>query len=242
MIHFHGTPLSGSFSVAARVLLSRFAFVSFADPAQFDLVKEHCSGFALDNGAFSFWKRGKKVDWELYRSWVFNNFRHPGYCFAICPDVIEGSEADNDDLLKHYGLPEGVPVFHQGESWGRLERLIKTYPRIALGSVEKYIPSDSFHEWMIEAMKVLCDEEGKPKVKIHGLRMLNPDVFQKYPLSSADSTNIAQNYNNSNRWGGTYNPVSADMRGLVLRDRIEAFQSAASFEAPNMQQLNFFST
>jgi len=242
LIHFHGTPLSGSHSIAARVLLSRFAFVSYADQTQFELVKEHCSGYALDCGAYSFWKRGIEIDWELYRSWVLSNYQHPGYCFSICPDIIGGDEKDNDELLKEYPLPEGVPVFHQGESLSRLEKLMKSYPRIALGSIEKFLPSDTFYEWMNECMRILCDKDGNPRVRIHGLRMLNPEIFQKYPLSSADSTNIAQNYNNGNRWGGTYNPVSGDMRALVLRDRIEAFQSAPCFIPPDIEQLSFFST
>lgn len=242
MIHFHGTPISGAEAIVSRLLLSRFAFVSFARPDQMALVSETTAGFALDNGAFSFWKRQQDIDWDLYRSWVLEWYRHPAYQFAILPDVIGGSEEENDDLLQEYGLPGGVPVFHQGESLDRLERIANQYSRVALGATEVHIPSDTFYSWLDDCMTVLCDSEGKPKVRLHGLRMLNPEIFQRYPFSSCDSTNLGQNYNTPVRWAGTYNPVGPEMRGLVLRDRIESFQAPCRFEPPRYQQISLFAS
>ncbi len=47
---------------------------------------------------------------------------------------------------------------------------------------------------MNEAMKIVCDNTGKPKVKIHMLRCLNPKIFTQYPFYSGDSTNLARNH------------------------------------------------
>lgn len=185
----------------------------FARQDQLAIVLEVCKGFSLDSGAFSFWKRGEPVDWDLYRSFVFEHYQHPAYQFALIPDVIGGGESENDELLEQYPLPSGVPVFHQGESMQRLEALVSNYPYVAIGSVETYIPSDSFDHWMQECMEVLCDDKGKPRCKIHGLRMLNPQVFQQYPLCSADSTNLGQNCNNHSQWAGPYKPASTEVRG-----------------------------
>jgi hypothetical protein len=79
---------------------------------------------------------------------------------------------------------------------------------------------------MAEAMDVICDEEGLPKTKIHGLRMLNPDVFTRFPFSSADSTNIGQNVGIDSAWRGTYTPPTKEARAALMRERIESHQSA----------------
>lgn len=240
MIHYHGTPISGSLVAATRILSSRFAMVSFARPDQIGIVLQVSKGFALDSGAFSFWKRGEPVDWDLYRSFVFDHYRHPGYQFSLIPDVIGGTEEENDKLLEEYPLPGGIPVFHQGETMARLNRLVEHYPAVALASTETYIPSDSFDSWMIDCMRLLCDEEGKPRCKIHGLRMLNIKIFEKYPLASADSTNVAQNCNNHSQWTGSYKPVNTEVRGTVLIDRIESFQSPAIWQEPSVEQYQLF--
>ena len=242
MIHYHGTPISGTAVCASKILASRFAMISFARPDQLNLILEVCKGFALDSGAYSFWKRGATIDWELYRSWVFTLYQHPGYQFALLPDRIGGSEDENDELLDKYPLPSGVPVFHQGESMTRLQRLVEKYPAVAIGSTEPHIPSDSFDSWMIDCMKLLCDEEGKAKVKIHGLRMLNSKIFTMYPFASADSTNVAQNCNNPTMWTGSYQPVTTAIRGAVLIDRIEAHQSPSFWQEPKIQQMDLFGT
>lgn len=75
---------------------------------------------------------------------------------------------------------------------------------------------------MAEAMNAVCDKNGNPICKLHGLRMLNPEVFSRLPLSSADSTNIAQNIGIDSAWRGTYTPPSKECRALVMRERIES--------------------
>jgi hypothetical protein len=74
--------------------------------------------------------------------------------------------------------------------------LCNTFDYIALGSSGEYWKIGTI-EWfnrMDEAMKVICNELGYPKVKVHMLRCLNPKIFTKYPFYSADSSNLAQNH------------------------------------------------
>ena len=84
-------------------------------------------------------------------------------------------------------------------------------------------------------MNAVTDKQGLPITKLHGLRMLNPDVFSRLPLSSADSTNIAQNIGIDSAWRGTYLPPSKDVRALVMREKIEANQSAKYWERQPVQ-------
>jgi len=81
---------------------------------------------------------------------------------------------------------------------------------------------------MADALDAICDDVGRPKVKLHGLRMLNPAIFSEIPFASADSTNVVQNKTGS-RWDGPYVPKSAEIRAFVLADRIEAYNSPATW-------------
>jgi hypothetical protein len=82
-----------------------------------------------------------------------------------------------------------------------------------------------------EAMKVVCDCKGRPLVKLHGLRMLNPKVFTRLPFSSADSTNIGRNVGIDKHWArGNYLPPTKEARAQVMRLRIETFNSPATYK------------
>src|SRR6185312_7590640 len=81
---------------------------------------------------------------------------------------------------------------------------------------------------MAEAMEVCCDEHGRPRTKLHGLRMLNPAVFRRLPLASADSTNAVRNSNQLKRFG-MYPPPSNGARQAIIADRIEQCQSAGAW-------------
>ena len=51
------------------------------------------------------------------------------------PDVIDGDEASNDELLLAWPKElRGVPVWHLHESLERLQRLASEWPTVAFGS------------------------------------------------------------------------------------------------------------
>jgi hypothetical protein len=242
VIHYHGTPITPE-SAGAQILAGRHAMVSFAHPEQLPLVAEVCQSFALDNGAFTLWRAGKgKVDVMAYRRWVGEWLRHPGFDWCLIPDVIDGSEAENDELIDQWARnldpAWSVPVWHLHESPGRLRQLASQWPRVAIGSSGDYavIGSRAWWERMGEAMAACC-VNGKPTCKLHGLRMLDPDVFRHFPFSSADSTNVARNVGLDGRWDGTYAPAGKAARGIVLAGRIEAHQSAAKWTGAKQEQL-----
>ena len=231
MIHYHGSPLSGPSVDKARFWAGRHALVPFPYQADLAVISEVCQSFIFDNGAFTVWKQGGQLDTEGYYRWVEDWNRHPSFEWALIPDVIDGSEDDNDRLL---GLwPQhlrGVPVWHLHESEERLCRLAESYPTVALGSSGDFSHPGA-HIWWERigvVMSRLCDEHGRPPCKFHGLRMLAPKVFTKLPLASADSTNACMNAGSKGRFG-MYVPVSAWQRASVIADRIEANNSAPAW-------------
>ena len=68
---------------------------------------------ALNDAAFykDLWeKRGEVIDFAAYERWVDEWRFHPGFDWAIIPDVIDGDEKDNNALLASWTLGNaGVP-------------------------------------------------------------------------------------------------------------------------------------
>jgi len=235
VIHYHGGPITPA-TAALRTWTGRHAFVSFARPEQMPLAAEVCQSFALDNGAFSFWRAGTPVDWAAYYRWVADCRRYPGFDFAVVPDVIDGSEAENDALAEAwpFARAEGAVVWHINESVDRLIRLAESWPRVAIGSSGAFDVSRprAFLARAREALAAICDDDGYPVCKLHGLRMLNPAIFSQLPLASADSTNVARNIGIDAAWRGTYRPRSKDLRAAILVERIEATNGACRLHPP----------
>lgn len=228
MIHYHGSPLGGPVIDRHRFYRGRHALVSHAYVQDLPTIAEMCQSFVLDNGAFTAWKQGKKLDFDAYCLWVEEWNSHPGFDWALIPDVIDGSEEDNDFLLSDWPTNlRGVPVYHLHESMDRLDRLVQTYPIVALGSSGEFHHPGSKTWWqqMEKVMKVACDAEGRPRCRLHGLRMMSPKVFTRLPLTSADSTNATMNAGSKGRFG-MYLPVTASQRAAVIADRVESYNSA----------------
>lgn len=198
-IHYHGTPITPTSVLES--LAGRCFCVSYAT-GQNQVERCHALGQSvmLDNGAFSFWKRG--VDggsywWADYYDWA-RPWLDYQTTWAVIPDVIEGTEEENDALLASWhqtGLKRGAPVWHLHESLDRLVRLSVGYERVCIGSSAQYanVGSPSWHRRMEQAMNRLCGN-GPAPVWLHMLRGMAV-VDAGYPFASVDSTDVARNHN-----------------------------------------------
>lgn len=244
MIHYHGLPITPE-TAAVEAIKAGHAFVSFRHPDQLRLAVEVCQSFAIDNGAFTAWRSGNPVtDWRPFYAWAEDARKVPSCDFAVIPDVIDGDEAANDALLAEWPLPRwfGAPVWHMHESFERLERMAHEWPRICIGSSGDYAAIGTAAWWlrMGQSMRVICDDMGRPVCKLHGLRMLDPGVFTRFPFASADSTNIGRNVGIDAAWkAGNYLPAGKAARAAVMRNRIEAHNSVPAFDftmTPTIQE------
>lgn len=229
MIHYHGLPMTPTLDMI-RAFAGKHAMVSFYEPRQIEHAAEVCQSIALDNGAFSAWIAGKSPNFSGYIDWATHWLKHPAVDWCLIPDRIDGDEHDNRLLVERWPLATSlsVPVFHYHESLGYLRWLMSEFPRVALGSSGEYATpgTDSWWSRTAEIMEVMCDADGMPKVKIHGLRALNPDHFSYIPYSSGDSTAVARNVGIDVKWNGPYAPRDQWVRAMVLMNRIEAHASA----------------
>lgn len=249
VIHYHGGPIT-PVDAAVQLWTGRHGLTSFEHPTQVALMFEVCQSAVIDNGAFSKWRAGEGVvDIDAYAAFVHQWERHPGFDFAIIPDVIDGTEEDNAKMCARWlqlRLKPAAVVWHLHESLDRLAYLIRCteagiYNRVCLGSSGQWSTpgTDDWWERMDEVRPVACDSEGRPHVKLHGLRMLNPTIFSQIPLASADSCNVALNIGKDVRWSGSYQPLTERTRALVMAERIERHAAARTWSKRHGTQMNF---
>lgn len=194
-IHYHGTPLTPKSIL--HELSGRSFCVSFVANQDVRTCHDIGQSVMLDNGAFSAWKLGKKVDWDKYRAWAKDWTRFKT-SWAVIPDVIEGSEEDNDKAMAGWVIDpfQSAPVWHLHESFERLDRLVSEWPRICFGSSSEYasLRTARWYDRMNRAMEVACDSDGVPRAALHMLRGMSL-CESSYPFASVDSTDVARNHN-----------------------------------------------
>lgn len=244
MIHYHGSPFGGKRSEVTQFFRNRFAFVSWLRDEDLPTIADVGRGFAIDNGAFTAWKSGEAVNWEQYIRYLREWSRHPRFQFAVIPDTIDGTEQDNRDLVKfwdkrawHPWYIQGAAVWHLHESLGWLDQLVSGRRLVCLGSSGDYATPNT-KAWinrMDEAMRVICDSDGRPRTKIHGLRMLAPSIVERFPFASADSTNVVQNANLMSRFG-MYQCPTRSQRAEAIANCIEGTQSPATYIKHSLRQ------
>lgn len=247
MIHYHGTPVGGTRQDVVRFLAGRHALIPFARPDDLGAALEVRQSVVLDNSAFSLWRAGGgDVDVAAYHAWVHQIAGHPALDWCLIPDKIDGTEQDNVALvtlwLRMGSRVTSVPVWHMHESLDWLDYLVSNFQRVAIGSSGQWSNPGTDAWWvrMDAAMKRACDERGRPRARLHGLRMLDPAIFSNLPLSSADSTNASVNCGLVRRFG-MYPAPTASQRADVIASRIEAHQSAPAWiEGPSQHTIELF--
>lgn len=232
MIHYHGTPITPNSVLTG--LAGRSFSVSFARPDQVILCHQLGQSVMLDNGAFSLWRRNPGVEtwcWDAYYDWA-RDWLEFWTTWAVIPDLIGGSEEENDRLIAKWfaimgSYRQAAPVWHLHESLDRLDRLVANFDRVCLGSSAEFaeVGKPKWSARMSEAMEIACRGSGRPRAWLHMLRGLG--LVQAgdcpYPFSSADSTNIGRNHNR----GGDERHAYARR----LADEIDSKQTPARWNA-----------
>lgn len=232
MIRYHGGPVT-PLDAAIELWTERHALVSFAYPQQDEMAFRRAISVILDNGAFSAWEQGLVIDWEEYAAWVRKFWKHPSFDWALIPDVIDGDEKANDDLIAWWDKLDiacvGVPVWHLHESLDRLQRLVTNFDRIALGSSGEFSDPGSSRWWsrMSEAMPLCCDGDGWPHVKMHGLRQMDPVIFSHIPYASVDSAKIPRSIGVERSVPKGYRGHTPKQRALEMAWDCDKHRSAA---------------
>lgn len=190
-ICYHGTP------VTPRDQLHRMKgqsfCVSFAEPRDAAWCRDFGQSVLWDNGAFSAFTRGVPVDETALYEWLAPLLFHPHR--AVVLDQIGGDVDAQREMIGRWPFPRDLswPVWHLDKPLDYLDELVGAWPGVCLGSAGPFweIGSNKWRFRMDEVFEHLYRRS--PRLPwLHGLRMLGQ--IGNYPLASADSTNVAQNY------------------------------------------------
>jgi hypothetical protein len=193
-LHYHGLPLTPTKNL--ELINGKNVCISHATAYKgcIEWALKHAQSIMWDNGAFSFYNKGGKINIPSFYSWLEDKLGHPHW--AVIPDVIGGTEEQQKELLLTWPYPKeyGAPVWHLGLSFDYLLYLVDNYPKVCLGSSDKYwkVGGKEWSNRMDETFNYLVSKR-RYLPWLHGLRMLN-QLKNKWPLASADSVNVARNY------------------------------------------------
>ena len=224
MIHYHGTPITPREKLLE--LAGRSFCVRFGEDRDLEVCHEIGQSVMLDNGAYSFWTKKKPTDWAGFVEWArpWLDFQTT---WAVMPDVIDGTEEDNDRLMVwlYAQSPDvwgrSAPVWHMHESIDRLKRLCHGHDRVCIGTSGKYakVGDDRWHRRIEQAMNAVCGN-GPAPTWLHMLRGLSL-AGSHYPFASADSTSIGRNH------AGNHTRGTSPKDPRAMADRIDALQCPA---------------
>lgn len=189
-IHYHGTPITPAAQLA-RMSGEHFC-VSFYRPDNADVCEAIGQSVLWDNGAFSAYTRGAEIDERALFEWLEPRLYHPHR--AVILDRIGGDVTEQRAMLARWPFPKELswPVWHLDKPLDYISELADEYGALCLGSAGDYweIGGAAWERRMEQVFEHLTRRGRLPW--LHGLRMLGQ--IKSWPLASADSTNVAQNF------------------------------------------------
>ena len=191
MLHYHGTPFTPK--ETWHRLGGKHFCVSFGDPRDADRAMQYGQSVMWDNGAFIYFTQGRDPDWNKYYAFLDGKLGHPHW--AVVPDVIDGTPAENYALAKEWPHRKDLAcvVWHMAEPLGQIDRLMDMgFGKLAFGSSGQYwqVGSDIWARRCDEAWNHLA-KNGLPWVHMMRGLSLCGDIW---PFASADSATVARNY------------------------------------------------
>lgn len=154
-------------------------------------IREDKEKVFLDSGAFSAFTKGVDVNLEEYCEYIHRN-----------KDIIEVASVldgigdpletyQNQKRMEALGCAP-LPCFHYGEDERYLQYYIENYEYITLGGMVP-ISTPQLKLWLDRIWDLyLTDENGYPRVKVHGFGLTTVSLMERYPWYSVDSSSWVQ--------------------------------------------------
>lgn len=171
----------------------------------------HSVALMLDSGAFSAWTREQEVDLPAYIDYLH---RLAPYLWSyVALDVIPGRfnqprtreeiamsamrSHENLWTMRRAGL-RPIPVFHMGEDFSWLVRLVEEGEDYIGISPADDAPRPAQRQWLDDCFMILTNAGGAPYVRTHGFGVMSPKFLRRYPWYTVDSTSwaVASGYGN----------------------------------------------
>jgi|SRR5215469_2172688 len=151
----------------------------------------------IDSGAFSAYTQGVEIDLPSYCQWLQQNADlvkvEDGVFMASVLDGIGDplKTWQNQRYMESLGV-KPLPCFHWGEDERYLEYYLANYDYITIGGLVP-VAKPQQRIWLDRIWdKYLVDGAGRPKIRVHAFGMTNPNLMERYPWWSVDSSSWVQ--------------------------------------------------
>ena len=155
----------------------------------------------LDSGAFSAWKQGLTINLDEYIAYIKRNeqWLHTYVNLDVIPgapgrratqeEMEAAAKASYVNLKKmHKAGLSPMPVFHMGESFDWLHRLLDDGEEyIGIGGMGNATNNGQIH-FLDRVFTILTDQAGEAMVKTHGLGVASFILLKRYPWTTCDAT------------------------------------------------------
>lgn len=208
----------------------------------------------VDNGAFSAHMAGANLDeayWEQFALWASNIMALCPSAVVVIPDVIGGSESQNDELSDWFfqmcetkcirlDVERTMAVWHLHESMERLWDLAGTHRYVAFGSSGEYVDASSplWRDRILQAFDTVnsrAETFDEPRCWIHMMRFQSE--LKNFDFDSSDSTNFARNAHRFKKYGEGYLTLVADRLKIKHTGSIDSRSLAERLGAENPTDL-----
>lgn len=145
----------------------------------------------LDSGAFSAFSQGVEIDLNKYCHYIKTNSDIVD--FASVLDAIGDYRGTwkNQAAIEANGVAV-LPCYHYGEPLEVLEYYVKHYKHFTIGGLVP-VSTPQMKIWLDRIWeRVLTDENGVPKARIHGFGVTSLPMMLRYPWDSVDSSTWVQ--------------------------------------------------
>lgn len=144
------------------------------------------AGVFCDSGAYSAMTVGAAIDVREYGRWLVAH--RDAFDVYSNLDVIGDADASarNQAVLEGEFALSPMPVFHPGEPWDALERLVRDYPLVGLGGMARKEVAGSkptLMAWLVRCFRVAGD-----RARFHGFGLTDWRCISQLPFASVDST------------------------------------------------------
>lgn len=163
------------------------------------------SKILLDSGAYTAYTKGTYVDIDKYIQFLKDH----GNLFeaAINLDVIGSPEGSwkNYKYIRDAGL-EPMPVYHNGAPDKYLKRYLRYTDYIGFGAIANLDTKQRNMGLRRIWDQYLRNEDGTPKLRVHGLGLTAVRIMNKFPWFSVDSASCVK----AASFGKIYLPINPD--------------------------------
>ncbi len=171
-----------------KVLIS-YAYFKTIDLSTYAAIAEEAGNelqLFIDSGAVSAQNLGWDINLSEYCEWVKANKRHIQAYANL--DVIGDPKAThaNQMFMEKRGL-KPIPIYHRGEAWSHLEKLVGAYPYIGIGGAVKDSVNNqeqALMRWLIGVFRRV----GTSKTVVHGFGLTRMALLSSFPFYSADAS------------------------------------------------------